>query len=287
MHLIEVLFDVSSHLLCMTILDKIVAQKKIEIAKSKEKYSIEDFECSPLFQRSTHSLRAALKDDSKLGIISEFKRHSPSQGDIHAHADLKAVTQGYVAGGASALSVLTDTPFFKGTKEDLMQARGYNTCPILRKDFMVDEYQIFEAKSMGADVILLIAECLEAKEVAQLAKRAKDLGLEVLMEVHSAEQLEKLVPEIDVVGINNRNLKTFEVSIQTSIELYDTIPDDFLKISESGISDPNVIYDLRKVGFHGFLIGEYFMRAEHPHQRLKEFVERVFALEDLLNNAIA
>ncbi|MEL6944560.1 MAG: indole-3-glycerol phosphate synthase TrpC [Bacteroidota bacterium] len=192
-----------------------------------------------------------------------------------------------MAAGASALSVLTDTPFFKGTQDDLMQARGYNACPILRKDFIVDEYQIYEAKTLGADVILLIAECLTATEVKQFSECAKKLGLEVLMEVHSAEQLEKLVPTIDVVGINNRNLKTFEVDIQTSIDLYHAIPDDFLKISESGISDPNIIVELRKVGFDGFLIGEYFMRAEHPPERLAEFVKRVYYLEDLLNNAIA
>ncbi|MEM0993781.1 MAG: indole-3-glycerol phosphate synthase TrpC [Bacteroidota bacterium] len=271
----------------MTILDKIVAQKKIAIERSKQIHSIQDITARPLFERKTHSLRAALQDTQQLGIIAEFKRHSPSQGDINATADLKEVTQGYARSGASALSILTDTPFFKGTTEDLQQARAANNCPILRKDFIIDEYQILVAKSLGADVILLIAECLTAKEVAQLAKFAKELGLEVLMEVHSAEQLDKLVPEIDVVGINNRNLKTFEVSIQTSIELYDAIPNDFLKISESGISNPNVIYDLRKIGFHGFLIGEYFMRAASPPQRLKEFVQRVYALEDLLNNAIA
>jgi len=271
----------------MTILDKIVAQKKIEVAQQKERYTLKDFERSPLFQRTTHSFSAALKVADKLGIISEFKRHSPSQGDIHADASIKEVTQGYVAAGASALSVLTDTPFFKGTQDDLMQARGYNACPILRKDFIVDEYQIYEAKTLGADVILLIAECLTATEVKQFSECAKKLGLEVLMEVHSAEQLEKLVPTIDVVGINNRNLKTFEVDIQTSIDLYHAIPDDFLKISESGISDPNIIVELRKVGFDGFLIGEYFMRAEHPPERLAEFVKRVYYLEDLLNNAIA
>ncbi|MEM9886485.1 MAG: indole-3-glycerol phosphate synthase TrpC [Bacteroidota bacterium] len=271
----------------MTILDKIIAQKKITIAASKAQHSIKDFEQNPLFSRDTYSFRAALQDKSKLGIIAEFKRHSPSQGDIHADAKIEEVTQGYAEAGASALSILTDTPFFKGTKEDLMQARQLNTCPVLRKDFIIDEYQIFEAKSIGADVILLIAECLTKEEVGQLARCAKSLGLEILMEVHSEKQLDKLVPEIDVVGINNRNLETFEVSIQHSIDLYEAIPSQFLKISESGISNPNAIYDLRRIGFDGFLIGEYFMRAEQPHQKLKEFIQRVYALEDLLNNAIA
>lgn len=269
------------------ILQKIIARKKQHLITQKATTSLKDFEQMPHFERETISLCAALKSEQHLGIIAEFKRHSPSQGDIHATANVQEVTQGYIKHGASALSVLTDEPFFKGRTEDVKIARAHNDCPILRKDFMIDEYQIFEAKALGADVILLIAECLTKKEIATLANRAKSLNLEVLLEVHSAEQLDKLVPAIDVVGVNNRNLKTFEVDTQTSIDLFAQIPDDFLKISESGISDPNVIYDLRRLGYHGFLIGEYFMRAEQPPLRLKEFVHRVRHIEDLLNNAIA
>ncbi|MEM1325551.1 MAG: indole-3-glycerol phosphate synthase TrpC [Bacteroidota bacterium] len=271
----------------MNILDKIVARKKVEVQAAREKCSLSDLEQSTHFQRDTYSLKARLANKEDLGIIAEFKRHSPSQGDINIDAQVATVTQGYAEYGAVALSVLTDTDFFKGQIEDVRIARAHNQIPVLRKEFIVDEYQIFEAKSIGADVILLIAECLTAAEIAAFSKRAQSLGLEVLLEVHSGDQLQKLTPDITVVGVNNRNLKTFKVDTQTSIELYHQIPDDFLCISESGINDPNTIYDLRRQGFDGFLIGEYFMRAEQPHLRFEEFVQRVRYIEDLLNNAIA
>lgn len=272
----------------MTILDKIVAHKRHEVEERMKVFSVMDFQQIPLYHRPTLSLAERLRNPDSIGIIAEFKRHSPSKGDINPKATVKEVTTGYAANGAVGLSVLTDEKFFKGTGQDIMLARGYNKqTPILRKDFIVDAYQIYEARAMGADVILLIAECLTAEEVQLFAKCAKSLQLEVLIEVHSADQLEKLVPEIDIVGVNNRNLKTFEVDTQTSIDLYHKIPDEFVKISESGISDPNEIYHLRRQGFQGFLIGEYFMKAEHPPQKLAEFLERVNYLEDLLNNAIA
>lgn len=272
----------------MTILDKIVNRKKQEVAANRAKFSIEDFKKRPLFSRPTISLAERLKRKDDIGIIAEFKRHSPSKGDINPTATVQEVTTGYAANGAMGLSVLTDESFFKGNAQDVLAARQHNpTMPILRKDFMIDPYQIYEARSLGADVILLIAECLTAQKVAELAKCAKSLDLEVLIEVHSAEQLEKLVPEIDIVGVNNRNLKTFEVSTQTSIDLFHAIPDHFVKISESGINDPNVIVELRRQGYQGFLIGEYFMRAEQPPKRLAAFLDRVLYLEDLLNNAIA
>lgn len=271
----------------MTILDKIVANKKRVISYRKDALPVNILEQSPAFQRETLSFKAALQDPNSLGIISEFKRHSPSKGDININAEVSEVTTGYAKAGASALSILTDQQFFKGNNDDLTEARSLNQIPILRKDFIVDEYQIIEAKAIGADVILLIAECLTAEQVAQLAKTAKGLGLDVLIEIHSAEQLPKLVPEIDVVGVNNRNLKDFTVSIKTSIDLFHEIPDDFVKISESGISDPNVIVDLRRLGFQGFLIGEYFMKSDNPAERCAEFIERVHYLEDLYQNAIA
>ncbi len=272
----------------MTILDKIVEHKRKEVAERKKVHSIHDFEEVLLFQRDTLSLVTALSDKNDLGIISEFKRHSPSKGAINPSVTVEEVTTGYASAGAVGLSVLTDERFFKGMREDLIKARACNQqVPILRKDFIIDEYQIFEARAMGADLILLIAECLSANQVAHLSKCAKSLGLEVLIEVHSKDQLAKLVPEIDIVGVNNRNLKTFEVSTQTSIDLFHEIPDDFVKISESGINDPNIIVDLRRQGYQGFLIGEYFMKSEHPPQQLAEFIDRVKYLEDLLMNAIA
>lgn len=262
----------------MTILDKIVAHKREEVAQRKDRTPVTALEKAPLFDRRPYSLRSSLLDQARSGIIAEFKRRSPSKGDINPDVEVKDVTTGYVAAGVSGLSVLTDTHFFGGAGEDLAEARRYNERPILRKDFMIDEYQIFEAKAMGADVILLIAECLSKKDVQALAARAKDLGLEVLMEVHSREQLEKLTPDIDVVGVNNRNLKDFTVSIQTSIDLYDAIPPEVLKISESGINDPAAIVRLKKVGFQGFLIGEYFMTGADPGAKCRAFTEKIHEL---------
>lgn len=259
----------------MTILDKIIAHKKTEIAQRKEQAPVSELEKMPSFDRETFSLTSFLLDPEKSGIIAEFKRRSPSKGDINPKVKVKEVTTGYFAAGASGLSVLTDTHFFGGSSEDLMEARRHNPCPILRKDFIVDEYQLFEARAIGADVILLIAECLEAANVKRLAARAKDLGLEVLMEVHSKPQLEKITPDIDIVGVNNRNLKDFSVSIQTSIDLYPAIPGGVLKISESGISNPDAIVQLKKVGFQGFLIGEHFMVAEDPGEACAAFIRQI------------
>jgi len=271
----------------MTILDKIVRHKMEEVEQRKELFPVKLLEKSIYYDTPTVSMKKYLRRKDKSGIIAEFKRHSPSKGDINPFAKVEQVTIGYMQAGASALSVLTDEKFFKGSSADLREARKFNFCPILRKDFIIDPYQIFEARSIGADVILLIAECLDAKQVKVLAGLAKSLGLEVLMEVHSEDQLSKLCPAIDVVGVNNRNLKDFSVSIQTSIGLFEKIPSDFVRISESGISDPNAIVELRRVGFEGFLIGENFMKTPNPAKACQDFIERVNSIEDLLENAIA
>ena len=263
----------------MNILDKIVAHKHIEIAERSAMTPISVLEKSPYFGRQTYSLRESLLHPERTGIIAEFKRRSPSKGDINTRANAATVTKGYADAGASGLSILTDEQFFGGSTADLMAGREANQIPILRKDFMVHDYQVFEARAMGADVILLIAECLEADQLRSLAKTAKSLGLEVLMEIHSGDQLAKLCPEIDVVGVNNRNLKNFEVSVQTSIDLFDQIPAEFLKISESGINNPQTIHELKQVGFQGFLIGEYFMSDPQPQQRFVEFVQSLNAIE--------
>ena len=175
----------------------------------------------------------------------------------------------------SGLSILTDNKFFKGQNEDLTNARNFNEAPILRKDFIVDEYQIIEAKSIGTDVILLIAECLSKSEIATFSKLARSLGLQVLMEIHSEKELVKLTPNIDIVGVNNRDLTTFKVSTQTSIDLFPIIPDDFVKISESGISQPKTILQLKSVGFQGFLIGEAFMKTQQPSKTCADFIEKL------------
>ncbi len=229
----------------MDILDKIVAHKRKEVAERQELYPVKLLERSLYFETPVVSMKKYLLREDKTGIIAEFKRRSPSRGAINPYAKVEKVSIGYMQAGASALSVLTDEHFFGGGNADLMEARKFNYCPILRKDFTVDEYQLFEAKSIGADAILLIAECLEADKLKALARRARELGLEVLMEVHSAEQLRKYNEYVDLVGVNNRNLQDFTVSIRTSLELFDAIPAAAVKVSESGISDPGFILILK------------------------------------------
>jgi indole-3-glycerol phosphate synthase len=260
----------------MNILDKIIEQKRVEVAQRKATTSVETLMSYPLYSRKTLSLRQYLSNPALSGIIAEHKRKSPSKGIINGNVEVKQVVLGYQAAGASACSVLTDTEFFGGTTEDLIQARGVLQIPILRKDFMIDTYQIEEAKAMGADVILLIAACLTNAEVKQLSEYAHKLGLEVLLEVHDADELKgNLLNTIDVIGVNNRNLKTFEVSVETSIEVGKHIPDQYIKISESGIDDPKTIVRLKQYGFKGFLIGESFMKQSDPGAAMKKMVSSI------------
>ena len=263
----------------MSILDKIVAQKRLEVAAAKATKRQREFEQEPLFSRATLSLAKALCQADAPGIISEFKRQSPSKGIINGNVEPEIVTAGYVAARAKGLSVLTDAPFFGGSFADFGKARAANPdTPMLRKDFMIDEYQLFEAKALGADIILLIAACLSPQEVQSLAQKAHDLGLEVLLEVHDAEELvQSLCDEVDMVGVNNRNLKTFSTSVETSVELAVQIPDRFIKISESGLKDAETIVRLFERGYRGFLIGETFMKAENPAAALESLQK------DLLN----
>ena len=262
----------------MTILDKIVENKKIEIERAKESISLESLEKSLLFNRKTNSLTATLNTPTSTGIIAEYKRKSPSKGDINIGAGVAEVTHGYAQAGAAALSVLTDTLFFGGFKEDLQIAREKNPLtPILRKDFMVDEYQIYEAKAWGADLILLIAACLSPKEIEKFGKKAHELGLEVLLEVHDKEELARSPLEfVDLVGVNNRNLKNFnENNVNASLELTDLIPANKIKISESCISQPETIRLLKSAGYQGFLIGENFMKTNNPAKAFADFVQNI------------
>ncbi|MGI4020721.1 MAG: indole-3-glycerol phosphate synthase TrpC [Janthinobacterium lividum] len=260
----------------ITILDRIVARKKVEIQIAKNKNSYTKLEESEFFSRKTYSFRDFLLDPSRSGIIAEFKRKSPSKGIINNQVKVKKVTQDYVTAGASALSVLTDNAFFMGKKMDLVQARKVNQIPILRKDFMIDEYQIIEAKALGADIILLIAAILSPQEIKKMAALAKSLGLNVLLEVHNLEELERsLDPQIDAIGVNNRNLADFTVSVDTSFTLIKSIPPEFLKISESAISNPETIRQLKEAGFNGFLIGETFMKEADPGEAMKDFVGKI------------
>ena len=260
----------------MNILDKIIAQKHIEVAERSSLVPAKLLEKSTFFDGKVVSMKKYVCDPEKSGIIAEFKRKSPSKGLINGASSVESVSIGYMQAGASALSILTDTDFFGGSNADLMAARKFNFCPILRKDFVVDEYQILEAKSIGADCILLIAAALLPGKLKELAAFAKSLGLEVLMEVHDGEELDRsLCADLDLVGVNNRNLKTFDVSLQTSLDLVDKIPADFVKISESGISDPATLITLKKAGFDGFLIGENFMKTPAPGEALKEFITQL------------
>lgn len=260
----------------MNILDTIIEHKKTEVVLAKEKQPEELLKQMPGFSRKTLSLKQFLLDETKTGIIAEFKRQSPSKGVINATADVVDVTKAYTDNGASCLSVLTDEIFFGGTTNDLIRAR-VNNIPILRKDFIIDEYQITEAKSMGADVILLIAACLTPERVKELAIYATSLRLEVLLEIHAEEELVHICNETAIVGVNNRDLKTFTVDINRSIALSKQIPADKIKVAESGIHNIDTINVFKNAGFKGFLIGENFMKQPDPTIAFAEFVKQLKA----------
>jgi indole-3-glycerol phosphate synthase len=258
----------------MNILEKIIEHKKKEVAEAKAAVSVAELERRPFFGRETLSLKVSLGDPGKTGIIAEFKRRSPSKGMINDKASVVDVTKGYEDAGAACLSVLTDRNFFGGSSEDLVMAR-VNTIPILRKDFMIDEYQIVESRAMGADVILLIAACLKPAEVRRLATFAASLGLEVLLEIHGEEELDHICDATPLVGVNNRDLKTFTVDIERSIRLIQQMPMDKLLIAESGINRVETIWHMRDAGFHGFLVGEHFMKEQDPSIAFASFVQQL------------
>jgi len=258
----------------MNILEKITNHKRTVVEERKKMLPISSLEQSIYFSREVNSLKKNLQQ-SNFGIIAEFKKQSPSKGVIHKNPDVEEIVSKYVAAGVVGCSVLTDEKFFGGSSADLVHARQQVEAPILRKDFIIDEYQLIEAKSMGADVVLLIAECLTKEELFQLAKTAKQLGLEILMEIHSEKQLAKVNEYVDIVGVNNRNLETFTVDIHTSLDLVDKIPKDFEKISESGISNAMSVVRLNQAGYKGFLIGEHFMKTENPGNSCKLFIEEI------------
>ena len=260
----------------MDILSEMVENKRKEVAKNKVLYPVKLLENSTFYEAKPVSLRKYLQREDKSGIIAEIKRKSPSKGTINSHVSVERTSIGYMKAGASGLSVLTDKSYFGGDPEDLKVARSFNFCPILRKDFMIDEYQVIEAKSIGADVILLIAAILEKSEIEHLGGMAQDLGMEVLLEVHNKEELERSITDkVDLIGVNNRNLKTFETNIQTSFELAESIPNEFVRVSESGIADPDTIKQLRNHGYEGFLMGETFMKNGRPEQAAKEFIKQL------------
>lgn len=256
----------------MNILDTIIAEKRSEVEARKKQIPLEALRQTEGYHRNRLSLKEFLLDKNRTGIIAEFKRRSPSKGLINGTADVTEVTTSYAANGASALSVLTDEKFFGGSTADLLAAR-VNEIPILRKDFIIDAYQLEESRSMGADVILLIAACLRAEEVRLLAKTAQDLGLEVLLELHDESELEHVCEYTPIVGINNRNLKTFTVDIERSLAMASKLPEHCIKVAESGIDNIENVRLFRDHGFRGFLIGEHFMKSDDPVKAFREFAD--------------
>ncbi|UII26677.1 indole-3-glycerol phosphate synthase TrpC [Fulvivirga maritima] len=271
----------------MNILEEIVAHKRKEVNDKKNLFPVTLLEQSIFFHTKTVSLKKYIHREDKSGIIAEIKRKSPSKGVINPNVSIERTSIGYMQAGASALSVLTDTKFFGGKNEDLTTARKFNFCPILRKDFTVDEYQIIEAKSIGADAILLIAAVLTPEEVKAFAKLAHSLGLEVLLEVHNEAELDRSFNEyVDLLGVNNRDLASFKVDLNTSISLSEKVPAGVVKVAESGINEPEDIELLKKHGFEGFLIGERFMRSARPEKSAESFIEKL-SLHDKVNYAKA
>lgn len=259
----------------MDILSKIVADKYKEVDLKKSLIPTKQLESSVLFKRETVSLANALRNSTS-GIIAEHKRRSPSKDTINQNTNVGQVAKGYEKAGVCGMSVLTDIKYFGGSLEDLILARASVKMPLLRKEFIISEYQILEAKANGADVILLIAAILSKEEIKTYSELAKSLGLEVLLEVHNETELHKsIMPSLDMLGVNNRNLKTFEVSLETSKALSKMIPDGFVKVSESGISSIEAIQDLKQYGYQGFLIGENFMKTEKPGKSAAEFIKKL------------
>ena len=259
----------------MKILDKIVEDKKIEINKLLSNSSISKLENSHLFSRKCISLKESIKNNNS-GIICEFKRRSPSNQNINYISSLSDVVSGYEEAGAAGLSILTNKKYFDGDTQDIIDIRDISNLPILRKEFIISEYQVIEAKSIGSDAILLIASILSEEEIIGYSSLAKSIGLEVLLEIHSEDELYKISgDDIDIVGVNNRNLDTLEIDLNNSIELYGKIPSKFVKISESGISEVESILKLKEVGYNGFLIGEKFMKTRNPMESAHDFIKKI------------
>ena len=254
------------------VLSEIIANKRFEVDLQKQSISLEQLQNSLETTVKQRSLKEALKSSSS-GIIAEFKRRSPSKGWINRKALAEDIVPGYANAGASAVSILTDEKFFGGNLKDIKDARPLIDIPILRKDFIVDEYQLYQAKIIGADAVLLIAAALKKEELHALAAKAHELGLEVLLEIHSVEELKYINANMDVIGINNRNLGTFFTDVENSFRLAEQLPSDAVLVSESGISDPATVKRLQKAGFKGFLIGENFMKTDNPELALKSFIE--------------
>lgn len=261
------------------LLEEIKAHKIKEVEERKSLFPVELLERSVFYRAPVVSMVRYLRRPGASGIIAEFKRRSPSKGALNLHAPVERTSIGYMMAGASALSILTDQKYFGGSSEDLSVARKFNYCPILRKDFILDPYQVIESRSIGADIILLIAALLNPDEVRSLAGKAKTLGMEVLLEVHRKEELDRICDAVDIVGVNNRDLDTLEISLDVSEQLAPYLPKDKVRISESGISSPEDILRLRRAGYSGFLMGENFMKHGRPERACEFFIRSLKTLQ--------
>ncbi|AGD98301.1 indole-3-glycerol phosphate synthase [Blattabacterium sp. (Blatta orientalis) str. Tarazona] len=269
----------------MNILDKIISVKQKEVSKNRILYPIQKLEKSILFNRKSLSLVRSI-EKSFAGIIAEFKRKSPSKGIINDTISMEKVVKDYEKAGASGISILTDYSFFSGKNENLTKTRSIVSIPLLRKDFIIDEYQIIESKSIGSDVILLIAEILSKKKIKDFASLAKSINLEVIIEIHCEKEIEKLTENSDIIGINNRNLRTFLVDFKNCSKLVSKIPKNYMKMAESGITDVESILHLRKKGFQGFLIGENFMKDKDPGKSCRNMINALKSHENKNHNEI-
>jgi indole-3-glycerol phosphate synthase len=259
----------------MNILDTIVLRKKEEVADAKYRISTSQLEKTDFYKRENISLKQRLLTPGSTGIIAEFKRRSPSKGLLNGTANPVQVVKGYEKAGVAGSSVLTDIDFFQGAPDDLRNVRAEVSIPLLRKDFMIDDYQFVEAKSWGADVVLLIASILTPTQVRDFTRTAHNLGLEVLLELHGENEMEHVHPEVDMVGINNRNLKTFEVDVEQSLRMAEQLGLNIVKVAESGIVSPKTITYFRDAGFNGFLIGETFMKTADPASACQQFISEI------------
>jgi indole-3-glycerol phosphate synthase len=259
----------------MNILEKIVATKREEVAASKRLFPKPVLLDMPLYHSPKHSVSEAIRSGNTSGVITEFKRRSPSKGWINEHADPALVAMGYAAGGAAAISVLTDTHYFGGSLSDLDKVREKVAIPVLRKDFTIDAHQLYEAKAHGADIILLIAAILSPAQLNELAEEAHSIGLEVLLEIHDEQELLHMCPAVDMVGINNRNLKNFEVDIEHSIRLQNMLPRHTIRVAESGIHSAGVAAQLLQSGFDALLMGEFFMKQPDPTIAFASFTNQL------------
>jgi indole-3-glycerol phosphate synthase len=260
-------------------LQEIVLEKRKQVEEDKKILPVEILQRSVHFNRQCTSLKEYIGRDDKSGIIAEIKKKSPALGAINPEIKVENLAKGYTQAGASALSILTDFKFFGGCNADLTAARDNTSCPILRKDFVIDEYQVIEAKSIGSDVILLIAAILTMEEIERFTNLAHKLGMEVLFEIHSVQELEKVYAKVDVIGVNNRNLETMKIDIATSKNMAKLIPEGYIKISESGIENPEIVLELKQLGYDGFLIGSYFMKHADPGKALADFIRQIDKLK--------